>query len=104
MSKIIKRLSASLEDDDPPYEELDDGSHRAPPRRAPIVRLSFPPSSGSSSLADRLEDLCDGGGDCHLSTSDCDNSFGLSYYANLRGANGRDEVEQDDAIWVRRWV
>lgn len=107
MSKIIKRLSASLEDDDPPYEELDDGSPRttSSPRRAPIVRLSFAPSSGSSSLAERLEELCDRGGDYHLS-SDCDNSFSLSDYANLRGANVRegDELEREDAIWVRRWV
>ncbi|XP_058455065.1 ATP-binding cassette subfamily G member 4 isoform X3 [Malaya genurostris] len=99
MSKIIKRLSASLEDDDPPYEELES----VPPKRAPLVELSFPPS-GASSL-DNLELVA---GEERMSVPayhfSCDNRYNLSFHSNRFGARPMlEEIdEQAPAVWIRR--
>ncbi|XP_065081724.1 ATP-binding cassette subfamily G member 4-like isoform X2 [Ochlerotatus camptorhynchus] len=103
MSKIIKRLSASLEDDDPPYEELESASP-PPVKRAPLVAMSFPPS-GASSL-----DNLDQNGMSHADYQpSCDNSFNVSYFSSGRsggrGAAAGDFVGDDEqaaGVWVRR--
>lgn len=105
MSKIIKRLSASLEDDDPPYEELECAPTPMPVKRAPLVAMSFPPS-GASSL-DKLE-AC---GESPPTTyhPSCDNSFNLNYFSKSRlDANRKGQfVEEDEdmpGVWIRRLV
>lgn len=107
MSKIIKRLSASLEDDDPPYEELESAPTPVAAKRAPLVAMSFPPS-GASSL-DNLE-ACRGASPLgHSYQPSCDNSFNLSYFSKARYEVGREEslVEEDEdmpGVWIRRLV
>ncbi|XP_055637099.1 ATP-binding cassette subfamily G member 4-like isoform X1 [Toxorhynchites rutilus septentrionalis] len=93
MSKIIKRLSASLEDDDPPYEELTS----LPPKRAPLVRLSFP-LSGASSL-DELEKGDRGTSLHHLS---CDESYGLSFH--IHRGNEAEALHQTSDIGSEVWI
>ncbi|XP_062559674.1 ATP-binding cassette subfamily G member 4 isoform X2 [Armigeres subalbatus] len=102
MSKIIKRLSASLEDDDPPYEELE-CAPTPMPKRAPLVAMSFPPS-GASSL-DNLEALS--GSSNRSYHPSCDNSFNLCYFSKSRFAadpaeNLMEEDEDMPGVWIRR--
>lgn len=104
MSKIIKRLSASLEDDDPPYEELE-CAPTPMPKRAPLVAMSFPPS-GASSL-DNLEALS--GSSNRSYHPSCDNSFNLCYFSKSRFAadpaeNLMEEDEDMPGVWIRRLV
>lgn len=107
MSKIIKRLSASLEDDDPPYEELESAPTPVAAKRAPLVAMSFPPS-GASSL-DNFE-VCRGSSPLgHSYQPSCDNSFNLSYFSKTRYEARREEslVEEDEdlpGVWIRRLV
>ncbi|KXJ68932.1 hypothetical protein RP20_CCG000985 [Aedes albopictus] len=104
MSKIIKRLSASLEDDDPPYEELECAPTPTPVKRAPLVAMSFPPS-GASSL-DKL-DGCGGLPPATTYHPSCDNSFNLSYFSKSRfDAHREGQFVQEDedmsGVWIRR--